>query len=325
MRTHVGYSCSGFKRPAIAGGQFGAIFLLTLLAGTSAYAADASTLGAIVCNIKTNLVPYGDFIAAVAYAAGVMLIAQGAIKLKQNSENPNQAPATHAIMHLFAGAALLALPSIAVLIQNSMVGTVSASGSIGCTPGAVKQITKDAGGGADLFKNLFLNISAPLQSLMSAMCLVIGAFLVTKGLMRAAKYGTDPRAASIQVILANLLVGAVLLSAGQLMDIVMQTVFGVTTSGITTFPGINWSTISKAPSIGIDKANEVIKAVLVFVQVLGIIGFVRGWLIIKSAAEGTGQATIAQGVSFIIGGVMAVNIGGMAVILNKTFGLNILN
>jgi hypothetical protein len=55
-----------------------------------------------------------------------------------------------------------------------------------------------------------------------------------------------------------------------------------------------------------------------------MIAFVRGWLIIKNAVEGAGQATVAQGFTHIVGGVLAINIYSFLEIMDQTFGTNFL-
>jgi hypothetical protein len=55
-----------------------------------------------------------------------------------------------------------------------------------------------------------------------------------------------------------------------------------------------------------------------------MIAFVRGWLILKRASEGSGQATMAQGFTHLFGGVLAMNIFGFLEIMDSTFGTNFL-
>jgi hypothetical protein len=71
--------------------------------------------------------------------------------------------------------------------------------------------------------------------------------------------------------------------------------------------------------------SNAIEAALTFFQLIGMIAFVRGWMIMKSASEGTGNATMAQGITHIIGGVCALNIFQFLHVFDYTFGTNLLS
>lgn len=296
-----------------------------------AFAGASSTLGSVICSIGSNLSPYVDFVSAIAYVAGAFFIGNGVLMLKQHSENPNNAPMSRCVMMMFGGAACMALPQFTILVINSLLGgSNGAGGSNGlsaCSPGSPTSLSSSSSVSMDaMFGNLFNNIVQPLQMVLSGLSFIIGAFFVARGLMKAAKFGTDARASSVSAITANLIFGAILLSAGQMMDIMLNTLFGISSSSeIKSFPTISWSNIAGNNSTSTTTAvTTSVNAVLKFVQVLGVIFFIQGWMVLKSAVEGSGQASIAKGVTQIIGGAMCVNIGGMAKIMNDTFGLNVI-
>jgi hypothetical protein len=308
------------------------LLLAFSLSPDPAYATAASTLGSVICSIGSNLSPYVDFVSAIAYVAGAFFIGNGVVMLKQHSENPNNAPMSRCVMMMFGGAACMALPQFTILVIDSLFGGANGAGGTNglsaCTPGAPTSISSSKTISMDvMFGNLFNNIVQPMQMVLSALSFVIGAFFVARGLMKAAKFGTDARASSVSAITANLIFGAVLLSAGQMMDVMLNTLFGLSSSSdIKSFPTISWSNIvGNNSSSTTSTVNTSVNAVLKFVQVLGVIFFIQGWMVLKSAVEGSGQASIAKGVTQIIGGAMCVNIGGMAKIMNDTFGLNVIN
>jgi intracellular multiplication protein IcmC len=68
-----------------------------------------------------------------------------------------------------------------------------------------------------------------------------------------------------------------------------------------------------------------VNSALTFVQVIGVIAFVRGWLILKKVVEGSGNVSLAQGLTHILGGVLAINIFQFLLIMDHTFGLNLLD
>ncbi len=48
------------------------------------------------------------------------------------------------------------------------------------------------------------------------------------------------------------------------------------------------------------------------------------WALVKNAIEGAGQATVVQGFTHIVGGVLAINIYTFLEIIDQTFGTNFL-
>ncbi|MGE4352440.1 MAG: hypothetical protein AB7E52_09675, partial [Bdellovibrionales bacterium] len=125
-------------------------------------------------------------------------------------------------------------------------------------------------------------------------------------------------------IITHFVIGAVLISTGTSFSGVMASLFGDSTvTNVFTYNGISWSNISSDDST-MENAKKTVNAVFAFVQILGLIAFVRGWIVLKTALDG-GQATVPQGLVFVIGGVMAVNITRMIEIFDKTFGTHITN
>ena len=55
--------------------------------------------------------------------------------------------------------------------------------------------------------------------------------------------------------------------------------------------------------------------------IVGLISFVRGIFIIRSVAEGSGQASIMAGVTHLVGGALAVNLGPLLAAVQWTLGI----
>ncbi len=69
---------------------------------------------------------------------------------------------------------------------------------------------------------------------------------------------------------------------------------------------------------------SVISSVVAFMMIIGLIAFTRGIFILREVAEGSGQASIMAAMSHIIGGALAVNIGGIVEAVQGTFGISLL-
>ncbi|HAX91949.1 MAG TPA: hypothetical protein DCY07_07060 [Rhodospirillaceae bacterium] len=281
----------------------------------------AQTFGNILCNAQAAGESYPLLLSAIAYIAGAFAAVRGVLMLKKHAENPNQPQVVPAMAHLFGASFLIALPSFAGVIQDSLMGTLPAESSFGCTVGAVTGAT----GGLDVMMTNFVkNIHGPMTSLLSMISVLVGLTFIVKGLLAGVKTGTDPRAASPKSIIVHLVIGAILISIGGVLPDILMTLFGAgDVSNMSNFSILGWSGIS---SLGGDMtaANNAAKAILAFVQIVGLIAFLRGWLVVKAAIEGGGQATIPQGITFIVGGAMAINIDVMLSVLDSTFGTGII-
>lgn len=279
----------------------------------------ATTFGRMLCNAKDSISPIAPLISAIAYIAAAIITIRGTYLLKKHAEAPHQQVMSAGIWHVLGGGALASLPAFAGMLQGSF-GLKGTGGASGCVPGDVV----DASGGLDvMMQNFTNNISQPMTTLVSAIAIVVGLTYIFKGLSASTKIGTDPRAAAPTAIIVNLVIGAVLISIGSSLKLMVMSLFGGSVVKMRDFAGINWSQIdtNATNTAAIDKTVE---AILMFIQVIGMIAFVRGWLVLKKAAEG-GQATVAQGLTHLIGGAMAVNIAWMLKVMDNTFGTGILN
>lgn len=291
------------------------------------HSAVAQTMGDVLCSVAYNVEPFIDLFSWFAYVAGAYLIVQGLIQFKNHYENAGQNP-WHKIMARFVGGSLLmVLPStIGVLIDSifyfsfgggfagSCGGLFGGLGGIGIGFGGVGgAVTLDA-----LMVNFVSNIRDPLIFLLSIIAITMGVFFIVRGLVKAAHYGVDAKAHSITNILTHLIIGTIMVVIGQSLDMITASVFGGS-GAILTFDTLSWRAID---SLGPDTTHFkiAIHAALTFFQLIGAIAFIRGWLIVKHAVEGVGQANYAQGFTHIIGGVLCINIYLFLRIMDATFG-----
>lgn len=291
--------------------------LLVALALVPMQAMAADTLGDVICNLGQNIKPFAGFFDALSYTIGSFLGVKGVLLLRDHTES-KESQIIKAIAHLVGGGVMLALPYAAKTLMNSLgVATASAGGG-SCSAGAVTPAI-----GLDVMMQSFVkNIYKPMFLVLEILCFIIGGFLVLRGLLKGAKVGTDPRAAAPHSIIISLVAGAVLLSVGGMFPVMMETVFG--SRSVRDFSHIiNWASFAGS-GLDTDKADLTVKSVLMFVEIIGAIAFIRGWLMIKNAVEGTGQVTVPQGLTHIIGGTMAINIGEMLYIIDHTFGTGLL-
>ena len=99
-----------------------------------------------------------------------------------------------------------------------------------------------------------------------------------RGLLKLSKFGVDPNAYSLPKILANMVVGGIIFTIGSSASIMMNTVFG--TASITASSDVmGWAILSSTTTAN----KQAVAAALMFVQIIGMISFLRGWYIVKGS------------------------------------------
>lgn len=291
----------------------------------TAHPAIATTVGAVLCNVANNMWPFIDVFNWTAYTASVVIIIQGILHFhKHNEFGAQQYPHHKTFAMLTAGALLTVLPTVvATLFSTLFTGTGDGGSLKACLsasgPAEIKAAATSTG--LDGMMAKFVNdIADPMTGLVSVVATVLGVFLILRGLMKAAKYGNDPRTHSITHILANLIIGCILISTSQGVDMLMTSLFG--DSSIKEFSDLKWAGLDDLGNSAQFKAA--VQAALTFFQLVGLISFVRGWNVIRNAVEGQGQATFAQGMTHVIGGILAMNIYLFMQIFDTTFGTKFL-
>jgi hypothetical protein len=287
----------------------------------AALAADAATFGDVLCNAFENAKPFASVFESIAYVSGALSTLRGVHLLRLHADDPRNNKLGVPLIYLAGAMVLLALPSFIVALENSFF--VPAQGGGGsCQAGAVAAAT----GLENVLHNFISNFREPLLLVTSLTAILSGLFMIVRGLIKASKYGTDPKTHSIHSILTNVGFGAFLMMIGSNLNMMLATVFGKGTSmgnvGIDSKTVLAWKAVDVLG--GSEKFALAIASALTFVQLIGAIAFVRGWLILKKVVEGGSNASLTQGLTHILGGVLAINIGGFLEIMDKTFGTGLL-
>lgn len=185
---------------------------------------------------------------------------------------------------------------------------ISVMGLVGCST----QIQDSA--------NMLVNLSnsyAGIWRLVTGGAYLMGMALAMRGIYYLKIYG-DARTmmssnANFKVPVIYLMVAGVFMYLPSATHSFLTSTFG--TSQITPL-GYNSSSVG---GLSIQATN----AILGFVQLVGLISFVRGWMIIVKSAQGAAQgASFGKGFTHIIGGILAINIVGTKNALWSTLGLS---
>ncbi len=294
--------------------------------------ASAQTLGDMMCSVSHNIATFQPLFVGLAYITGSILIGMGLLQLAIFTDTINsgrQFGVSRPKGYLVSGSGLLALPSFLGWAEHTLFGLNDlGSGIVGCIPGAAGAVRGEHGIGGvagldNLMINLIENIKNPMTNALSVIAILIGLFMVMRGLIKGAKFGQDAKS-SIPTILANVIIGTILYTVGTSLNEIEATVFGD-----SNISGPNIVTSAIAYDFGADTQpfQSAVYAALTFFQLIGFIAFIRGWMILRDSVDGGGgggQNKIAQGLTHIFGGVLAVNIYRFLEAMDATFGTGFL-
>jgi intracellular multiplication protein IcmC len=160
----------------------------------------------------------------------------------------------------------------------------------------------------------FSNSYGPIMKMLTGGAYLLGIVFILLGVLQLKMYGESKTmmstSNSLKLPLTYFIVGSVFLYLPTAIDMMMLSTFGdaITPLGYMDIK----STIVP---------DDVIMAVLRIVQIVGLISFIRGWIILVSAAKQGAQPALGKALTHIIGGILAINVVGTKAVLSATFGL----
>jgi hypothetical protein len=126
-----------------------------------------------------------------------------------------------------------------------------------------------------------------------------------------------PRGPTGAGTIMTFIASAALFSFGDSMGVFTSTLFGDST--INTDATILATVIPDATDR--ERVEAVVEGVMAFVMIVGYIAFIRGWFVLKSFADGQQGVTLAQGLTFLFGGALAINLGELVNVLQTTLDI----
>ena len=161
-------------------------------------------------------------------------------------------------------------------------------------------------------EHMIVNLAKTMPSLLAmftAGAYVLGFTLVLKGIYKLKEYGEMRTSMSSQTNLWPPLItiteGTILIFFVSGYQIGLQTLFGY--SSPLTYSSDTSST------------DALVSSVVLIMQVVGVIAFIRGLLLLNSAGgHGAQPGSIGKGLTFVVGGLLAINIYGTWEVLVNT-------
>lgn len=287
-----------------------AVFSAVFLHANDAFA--GQSLGAVINNVIVSSRNVPSLFAGFSYLFGLVLGIMGILKLKEHVEAPNQVPIWDPIKRFIAGGAFFSLPYMTgVVFQTLTGGDTAVLQANGYNTAGVS----DGGLDAKLV-NLMGDIWGPMNFILTGFAYLAGIILIMIGISRLLKSEQDgPRGPMGLGTIMTFMVAGVLLSINQILGSTVNSIFD---GGALTFAELSYT---EGMNGGEAHANAVIGAIMAFVGILGIISFIRGFFIMRGVSEGNGQASMMAAVTHIIGGAIAINLGGIISAVQETLGI----
>lgn len=167
-------------------------------------------------------------------------------------------------------------------------------------------------------QELLVNLSTslpPVWRLVTGLSYLLGVGFLMRAVYALKIYG-DQRTQmsqnpSIKTPLIFFVVGAALIFLPSTKSVVLTTIFAYSTPMPLSYD-------SAVPLV----SDQVVAILLRIVQLVGMMSFIRGFLILAQATTHSGgQHTFGKAATHIIGGILAINIEGTKEVFQATFGM----
>lgn len=166
------------------------------------------------------------------------------------------------------------------------------------------------------------NSLIPVERLITGAAYLIGCALLFKAIYSLKVYGEARTMmssnSSIKEPIVYLLVGAIFIYLPTGVAAVMTTTFGYpNVKNILQYAPLGSSNPTLDALFG--TGSVVGRPLLIIIQVIGLVAFVRGWVLIaRSASQGQPPGGTGKGLIHVFGGILAVNIVGTLEMINNT-------
>ena len=301
----IGFTVAG---QTLQAGGFGCI-------GAGVGVAGFNTLGDVICSLFQQTLTFPGFFTMVAYIFGMFIGLWGLLKIQDHVLNPQQTTVWEGVSRIIVAGGLFALPTI-VTVAYTTVATLLLPHGDNSVAGAAGGV-----GGLDvLLTNLMDDIYGPLAVIVQWFGVVVGVAFIFIGITRLMKSAQEgARGPGGIGTIMTFVIGGALLSFSPMVTAISQTLFF--TGPITEAQSdLVYTAGLTGPEIA--RVEAVADAITKFVMALGLISIARGMMIFRGIAEGTSQASMMAGVTHLIGGGVAANLGPMINAVQETLGID---
>lgn len=184
-------------------------------------------------------------------------------------------------------------------------------------------ITSWIAGHANVLNNIAGSL-IPVQRLITGTAYLLGLAFAFKAIFSLKTLGESrtmmSSSGNVKEPIIYLLVSGALLYLPSAVGVILQTTFG--SSSILQYAPVDSSNSAIDTLFG--TGSPVGPALSIIIQTIGVIAFVRGWVLIaRSASQGQQPGGMGKGLVHVFGGILAMNIVATLEIINNTlYGAN---
>jgi len=288
--------------------------LFTVMSVDTAFA--GSKMGDIFNNVVRASDGWSPILSTIAYFFGCILCVTGIFKFKSHVDNPQQTSLWEGIKRMLAGGCFLSLPFVIRAVRGSIFAG-NAIGSNKLTNTGTTNASLSAGGLDKMVFDFMSNIAGPAEALLSAVAYISAIALLLVGISRLTKRVEEgPRGPGGAGTITTFIASGALFSFGDSMGTFADSLFGNSGNTLKTNSLVSNTVITDDESRL--RVQTVIEAVMAFVMLVGYIAFIRGWFVLRAFADGQQGATVAQGLTFLLGGTLAINLGEFINVIMRT-------
>ncbi len=279
--------------------------------------AHAQKLGDVLTNVLGSWGNVQNVFSTIAWVAGAFLGVAAIFKFKDHVDNPMQHPLSAGVKRMIAGGMFLSLPFTIKAVNGSLFGNAGLGANQAKVDG-FNTAALSAGGLDKMVVDVMANIAGPIENLLTAFSYLSAIALMLVGISRLTKRMEEgPRGPAGFGTIMTFIASGMLFNYGSSMGAFTSSMFG--DASLMTKVKIDPTVIANAADAG--KIQYVLEGLEVFVMIVGYIAFLRGWFVLKSFADGQQGATLAQGLTFLFGGAIAINMGEFVNAITNTVGV----
>lgn len=284
-----------------------------------------NTIGGSICRIYDSVKPGGGgnllaLIGLVCMIVGVLTIGSGLMGAYKLSSGGQGAPKVSGLVwRMFGGAILVALPAGVEMVRKSLFENPDGEANfrfslftVADSPSLDRALTAFV----DNLKNPMINITFFIFT-------IIGVVILARTLYAMSGINFEQQKMSPTSMISRLIIGGCLVSSWSIYTTVTQTVMG----GYPDAIGHTLAYSSEAlDTVTAGRVNNILNAALTWVQMIGLIAFFRGFLVLKASLDGQGNGGISAGMTHIIAGTLCINIPWTILMIQNTIpGVRILD
>lgn len=279
--------------------------------------AAAGGVGAMFANVINSFGTSANLLTSLAYISGLFLAVMAIFRFRDHVDKPGQVPLSDGVKRLIAGGLFLSLPMTVEAVTRTMAAGLVTQASVkgrhawvvAATPASLDEVAV----------RLIGDIAGPISVLLAGFSFIGGLALILIGISRLTKTMNEGARgpAGIGTIMT-------FLSGGALMQ--LSNMVGAFSSSLFGDEKMSNYAVLSAPvnaALGVAAAGQVIstvEALMLFVSIVGYIAFIRGWFVLKAVADGSQGVSMAQGLTFLFGGSLAINLGDLINTIQSTLG-----